>query len=106
MSDFIELESTGKILWEEFMQPLGITAYRLAKEVGVPANRISTIIQGKRTVSAETSLLLDKYFGLSEGFFFRLQRDEEMRKARRMLGNRLKQVVPLPRAQWQSGAIV
>jgi addiction module HigA family antidote len=63
----------GEILLEEFLGPLGITQYRLAKDIGVPPRRINEIIQGKRSISADTALRLSRYFNLSERFWLNLQ---------------------------------
>lgn len=63
----------GKILYEEFMQPMGVTKYRLAKDTGVPAGRIGKIVGGKRAITADTALRLSKYFGTSERFWLNLQ---------------------------------
>jgi len=63
----------GEMLEEEFLKPLGISKYRLAKEIGVPAGRISEIVAGRRAITADTDLRLSKYFGLSEGWWLRGQ---------------------------------
>jgi addiction module HigA family antidote len=63
----------GEILREEFMQPLGVTQYRLAKETNVPARRINEIVQGHRAITADTALRLAKFFGTSEMFWLNLQ---------------------------------
>ena len=73
----------GEILREEFMRPLGITASALAREIGVPANRISQIVNGKRAFSADTALRLGKYFGMSPEIWLDLQSEYELRLARR-----------------------
>lgn len=65
----------GEVLKEEFLIPLEITAYRLAKDIGIPQTRISQIIKGKRRVSADTALRLSKYFGTSAKFWLGLQDD-------------------------------
>jgi len=72
----------GEILMEEFLKPLGISQYRLAKDISVPARRINEIVQGKRSVSADTALRLARYFNLSERFWMNLQAryDLEMEK--------------------------
>ncbi len=72
----------GEILMEEFLKPLGISQYRLAKDINVPARRINEIVQGKRSVSADTALRLSRYFKLSERFWLNLQAryDLEMQK--------------------------
>ena len=73
----------GEILKEDFMRPLGITVTALARDVGVPANRISQIVNGKRALSADTALRLGKYFGVSPEIWLDLQSEYELRVARR-----------------------
>ena len=63
----------GEMLEEEFLKPLGLTKYRLAKDIGVPAQRIGEIVSGKRSVTADTDLRLCRYFGLSDGWWLRGQ---------------------------------
>jgi addiction module HigA family antidote len=72
----------GEILMEEFLKPLGISQYRLAKDISVPARRINEIVQAKRSISADTALRLSRYFNLSERFWLNLQGryDLEMQK--------------------------
>lgn len=72
----------GEILREEFLGPLGITAYRLAKDIHVPATRVSDILNGRRGISAETALRLSRYFGNSAQFWLNLQSHYELREAR------------------------
>jgi addiction module HigA family antidote len=73
----------GEILREEFMRPLGISTSALARDIGVPANRISQIVNGKRAFSADTALRLGKYFGVSPEIWLDLQSEYELRLARR-----------------------
>lgn len=72
----------GEILMEEFLKPLGISQYRLAKDINVPARRVNEIVHGKRSISADTALRLSRYFNLSERFWLNLQAryDLEMEK--------------------------
>jgi len=63
----------GEILMEEFLKPLGISQYKLAKDIHVPARRINEIVHGKRSISADTALRLSRYFNLSERFWLNLQ---------------------------------
>ena len=72
----------GEILMEEFLKPLGISQYKLAKDINVPARRINEIVHGKRSISADTALRLSRYFNLSERFWLNLQAryDIEMEK--------------------------
>jgi len=72
----------GEILGEEFLKPLGITAYRLAKDIRVPATRVADILRGRRGISAETALRLSRYFGNSAQFWLNLQAHYELREAR------------------------
>ena len=63
----------GEVLLEEFLNPMGISQYRLAKDISVPARRINEIIHGKRSISVDTALRLSRYFGISERFWLNLQ---------------------------------
>lgn len=72
----------GNILKTEFMQPLGLTAYRLAKELHVPLTRINDVVRGKRSISADTALRLGIYFGLPTQFWLNLQNDYDIRIAK------------------------
>lgn len=69
----IEPITPGELLREEFLDPMGITQYRLAKEIQVPAQRIGAIVSGKRSISADTDLRLCRFFGLSNGYWLRAQ---------------------------------
>lgn len=86
----------GEMLEEEFLKPLGITKYRLAKEIGVPAGRISEIVAGRRAITADTDLRLCKYFGLSEGWWLRGQARFDTETAKRTLQKELAQIKPCP----------
>jgi len=70
----------GEVLLEEFMKPLGITAYRLSKDIGIPQTRISAILKGKRRITADTALRLSQYFGNSAKFWLGLQDDFDLEK--------------------------
>jgi antitoxin HigA-1 len=72
----------GEILLEEFLKPMGITQYRLAKEIGVPQRRIGEIIAGKRSVTTDTGLRLSRFFGTSDGFWIGLQADYDTARAK------------------------
>jgi antitoxin HigA-1 len=71
----------GEILSEEFMKPLELTAYRLAKDIDVPVPRVNDIVRGKRSISADTALRLGAYFGLPAQFWMNLQADYDLRLA-------------------------
>jgi len=79
----------GEILREEFMRPLGISVTALARDIAVPANRISQIVNGKRALSADTALRLGKYFGVSPEIWLDLQSEYELRLARRTTWRRI-----------------
>ncbi|MEI8320602.1 MAG: HigA family addiction module antitoxin [Alphaproteobacteria bacterium] len=82
----------GEILKEEFLVPLELSQNALAKAIGVPSNRIHAIVLGTRGITAETDLLLCKFFGLSEGYWLRLENLYELLEAKRSLGPKLKNV--------------
>ena len=82
----------GKILREEFLKPMGITPYRLAKDIGVPVNRITAIIKEQRRISAETALLLSRYFGVSDSLWASLQAHYNLEVAKDALGEKLKAI--------------
>ncbi len=92
----VMLSTPGDLLWHEFMEPLGLTKYRLAKEIGVPPQRIGAIINGKRSITADTCLRLCRYFGLSEGYWLRCQNLHDLEKARREIFDELNAIVPRP----------
>jgi addiction module HigA family antidote len=79
----------GEILLEEFLSPLGISQYRLAKETSVPPRRINEIVRGLRSISADTALRLARYFGTSERFWMNLQARFDLEVEKDRLGNRL-----------------
>ncbi|MCL5996888.1 MAG: HigA family addiction module antitoxin [Chloroflexi bacterium] len=83
----------GEILLEEFLKPLGISQYRLAKDINVPARRINEIVLGKRAISPDTALRLSRYFGLSERFWINLQTRYDLEKEKDKLQDRLEKEV-------------
>ena len=83
-----------EILLEEFLKPMGITQYRLAKEIGVPQRRIGEIVAGARAITADTGLRLAKFFGTSEGFWITLQSDYEREMAKDQLAGVLAEIRP------------
>ena len=84
----------GEILLEEFLKPMGITQYRLAKEIGVSQRRIGEIVAGTRAVTADTGLRLSKFFGTSEGFWIGLQLDCDAARAKDTLADVLGKIKP------------
>lgn len=83
----------GEILLEEFLKPMGISQYRLAKDIGIPAMRISKIIHGERGISADTALRLARYFGMSVDFWTGIQTHYEIEQAKMELADRLEREV-------------
>ena len=83
----------GEILLEEFLKPMGISQYRLAKNISVPARRINEIVHGKRAISPNTALRLSRYFGLSERFWMNLQARYDLEGEKERLKDRLEREV-------------
>jgi addiction module HigA family antidote len=83
----------GAILSEEFLQPLGLSAYGLAKAISVPRNRITGIVRGRRAITADTALRLAHHFGMSAEFWLGLQMDYDLETTRAAIGHRLDQEV-------------
>ena len=86
----------GEILREEFLAPMGISNYRLAKEIGVPAQRIGEIVAGHRAITADTDLRLCRFFGLSDGYWLRGQARYDMETAKDLLAPKLAAIKPWP----------
>lgn len=82
----------GEILREEFLKPFGISAYKLAKDIGVPINRITAILKEERAISPETAVLLSRYFGVSDGLWSNLQAHYDVECAKDALYKKLKSV--------------
>jgi addiction module HigA family antidote len=89
----------GELLQEEFLLPLGVSQYRLAKAIGVPASRISEIVTGQRAISADTDLRLCRFLGLSPGYWLRAQAAHDTELASAELADELEQIQPLVAAQ-------
>ncbi len=85
----------GEILLEEFLQPLSVSQYHLAKEIGVPARRINEIVHGQRRISADTALRLARFFGTSERFWLNLQSRYDLEIEKDRLGDALERIHPL-----------
>lgn len=94
MSQYIDPVTPGELLADEFLAPMGISQYRLAKEIDVPAQRIGQIILGKRSITVDTDLRLCKFFGLSDGYWLRAQALYDIEIARRKLALQLAKIRP------------
>ena len=93
MADLMPV-TPGELLLEEFLIPLGITRYRLAKEIGVPAQRIGDIVAGKRSITVDTDLRLCRFFGLSKGYWLRAQVAYDTEVAEEALAETLARIKP------------
>src|SRR3990167_3284010 len=93
----------GEILLEEFLKTMGITQYRLAKEIGVPQRRIGEIVAGTRAITTDTGLRLSQFFSMSDGFWIGLQMDYEAAKTKDLLAETLAKIKPWPRSEGHSG---
>ncbi len=91
----IPYPTPGEILREEFLKPMGISQYRLAKSIKVPQRRIGEIVAGKRRITADTGLRLARFFGTSEGFWTGLQDDHDRAVAKDALADTLADIQPL-----------
>ena len=93
-ADWLPNPTPGDILLEDFLKPLEMSQTALAKALGVAPRRINEIVLGKRSVTADTDLRLCRYWGLSEGFFLRLQNSHDLREQRRRMGPELDKITP------------
>lgn len=82
MNKYIDTPTVSEILREEFMIPLNISAYKLAKEIHVPISRIQDILHNRRKITADTSIRLAKYFGVSDAYFLNIQNDIDIRNTK------------------------
>ena len=92
MSNYIEVPTVGEILNEEFMTPLNVSAYKLAQEIHVPVSRIQDILHGRRKVTADTSIRLAKFFGVSDRYFLNIQNDIDIRNLKSKLSDDIAEI--------------
>ncbi|MBR4461123.1 MAG: HigA family addiction module antidote protein [Erysipelotrichaceae bacterium] len=95
MAKTIETPKISEILWEEFMKPLDISAYKLAHDIDVPVSRIQDLLHDRRKISVDTSLRLAKYFGVSDRYFLDLQNDIDIRNMKTELEEELERIRPI-----------
>lgn len=88
----------GELLREEFLEPMRITAYRLAKDIGVPEQRIGAIVREQRGISADTALRLSRYFGMSESYWTNAQAHYEREMVKDEVGEEIERIRPLASA--------
>ena len=98
MPETIPVPSMSEILREEFMKPMNLSAYKLAKDIRVPVSRIQAILNGSRKVTADTSLRLARYFGVSDRFFLDIQTDIDIRGSKQNMAIELEAIRPLQKA--------
>lgn len=99
----LEPVTPGEILLEEFLKPMGLSQYRLAKEIDVPAQRISEIVAGRRSITADTDLRLCRFFGLSNGYWLRAQAAYDTEVAERTIGPLLENIKPCSESAARQG---
>jgi len=93
--DFLEPVTPGEILREDFMEPMNISINRLSRDIAVPPNRISEIVNSKRGVTADTALRLERYFGVEARFWLNLQSEYNLRVMKRKIGREINQrIIP------------
>ena len=90
--EYIKTPTVSEILREEFMEPLGISAYRLAQAINVPASRVQDILHDRRKITADTSLRLAKFFGVSDRYFLDLQNEIDIRNLKIQLANEISKI--------------
>ena len=91
----VDTPKMSEILKEEFMEPLGLSSYRLANDIGVPVSRIQDILHDRRKITADTSIRLGRYFGVSERYFLNLQSDIDIRNTKPSLEEALTKIRPI-----------
>ena len=94
MTAYIPTPRMSEILWEEFMEPMGLSAYKLAREIRVPVSRVQDILHDRRKITADTSLRLAKYFGVSDRYFLDLQNDIDLRELKESLAGEIAEITP------------
>lgn len=101
--DFLDPITPGEILREDFMEPTGISMNKLSRDIDVPPNRISEIVNGKRGITADTALRLERYFGVEAQFWLNLQSEYDLRIIKRKIGSDIEQrILPVKKHPSQS----
>ncbi len=99
MENYIETPKMGEILSEEFMMPFGLSAYKLAQEIHVPVSRIQDILHDRRKITADTSLRLGKFFGVSDKYFLDMQDDIDIRNTKMQIMEEINSISTFDYAQ-------
>lgn len=92
MDMLIKTPTMGEILFEEFMEPMGLSAYKLAQEIHVPTSRIQDILHDRRKITADTSLRLAKFFGVSDNYFLNMQNDIDIRELKVSMAEEINEI--------------
>ena len=95
MTNYIPTPGISEILKEEFMEPMNLSAYRLAKEIHVPVSRIQAILNNNRKITVDTSLRLAKFFGVSDKYFLDIQNDLDIRELKVSLAKEISEIKPV-----------
>ena len=95
MAKIISTPTVGEILREEFMEPMGISAYKLAQEIFVPTSRVQDILHDRRKITVDTSLRLGKYFGVSDDYFIKIQNDIDIRNTKAEIKEEIEKIVTI-----------
>ena len=98
MPGTIPTPKMSEILWEEFMEPMGVSAYKLAHAIHVPTSRIQDILHDRRKITADTSLRLAKYFGVSDRYFLDMQNDIDVRELKTRMSKEISDIRPFQSA--------
>lgn len=98
MPGTIPTPKMSEILWEEFMEPMGVSAYKLAQAIHVPTSRIQDILHDRRKITADTSLRLAKYFGVSDRYFLDMQNDIDVRELKARISKEISDIRPFQSA--------
>ena len=98
MAKNIETPKMSEILIEDFMKPLGLSAYRLAMEIKVPVSRVQDLLHDRRKVTADTSLRLARFFGVSDRYFLNIQNDIDLRELKISLADEIESIRPCKKA--------
>lgn len=105
-SDFLDPVTPGEILREDFMEPMNISMNQLSRDLAVPPNRISEIVNGKRGISADTALRLERYFGVEAQFWLNLQSEYDLRIMKRKIGPDIeRRIIPAKKPTSQPGPV-
>lgn len=91
----LRIPTAGEILRTEFMDPFGISAYKLAHDINVPVSRVQDVLHNRRKITVDTSLRLAKYFGVSDEYFLNIQNDIDLREAKQNLYKELDSIAPV-----------